>query len=130
MSLPDVKAELDNTEFCSWCEHDIDWNDPMGEIAVRYYWNQFNDRVRVVKHQECYEQWLRLAEGPLRLALGEERKTESKALSWMMLVSGPGRWKFVKAEGPCWKVDLTMSFRWFTISIGWQKEPPKNDPLA
>jgi hypothetical protein len=44
---------------------------------------------------------------------------------WAFINGQRGDWAFVKAEPPCWKGELSMSFRWFRVVIGWQrrKEP-------
>jgi hypothetical protein len=42
---------------------------------------------------------------------------------WLMVNDDRGDWRFIRAEAPCWKGELRMSFRWFRVVIGWQRKP-------
>ena len=39
---------------------------------------------------------------------------------WIMLLP-PGSFRYIKAEPPCWKGEVILSFHWFAICIGWQR---------
>lgn len=42
-------------------------------------------------------------------------------ITWIMLIKGPDKFKYTKAEPPCNKGSIQISFHWFHIVIGWQK---------
>lgn len=42
---------------------------------------------------------------------------------WLMLINGPGNWRFVKAEPPCWKGEVCFSLHFCHAVIGWQAKP-------
>lgn len=41
---------------------------------------------------------------------------------WAIFQRGPGGWRYIKAEPPCRKGELRMSFRWVSVTVGWGKE--------
>jgi len=41
-------------------------------------------------------------------------------LFWIMVIKGSSKWGYIKAELPCNKGELMLSFRYFHIIIAWQ----------
>lgn len=43
-----------------------------------------------------------------------------RMLAWAMLSSGRSRFRFVRAEAPCWKGEIVLPLVIATLVIGWQ----------
>lgn len=41
---------------------------------------------------------------------------------WLIVAKGPSRWRFVRAEAPCWKGECQLGFRWLNVTFGWQRQ--------
>jgi len=40
----------------------------------------------------------------------------------MIFMPGSVPWKYVKAEPPCWKGEVQISFWLFGVAIGWKRD--------
>jgi hypothetical protein len=47
--------------------------------------------------------------------------SNNNLLFWIMVIKCPGDWRYIKAEPPCMKGEIDMSFKFFNVVIGWQK---------
>lgn len=52
---------------------------------------------------------------------------QSRMLFWLMCSTGPGDWKWVPAEAPCWKGEVRLNFRLFNVVVGWQRQKEGRD---
>lgn len=50
-------------------------------------------------------------------------------LLWLMLIRGRG-WRYIKAEPPCMKGEITVSAFGFQLILGWQRTPVPACDLA
>lgn len=41
---------------------------------------------------------------------------------WAIAKVGPGPWNYIPAEAPCWKAEINVSFRLFSLTFGWQRK--------
>lgn len=42
-------------------------------------------------------------------------------MTWLILQSGPGEWRYLNAGPPCNKGEVRASFRWFNLTLGWER---------
>jgi len=42
-------------------------------------------------------------------------------IAWAMLARGAGPWRYLRAEAPCWKGEIGLSFGFVHLTIGWQR---------
>lgn len=43
---------------------------------------------------------------------------------WLIVRANSSQWNYIPAEAPCWKGEINMSFRWASMTIGWQRNEP------
>jgi hypothetical protein len=43
---------------------------------------------------------------------------------WLIVMPGPSKWSYIKAEAPCWKAEVNMSFKLFSLTLGWKGNEP------
>ena len=41
---------------------------------------------------------------------------------WLILTPGGSGWRFVRAEPPCWKGEVSASILSLTLTVGWQAQ--------
>lgn len=46
---------------------------------------------------------------------------------WLLLLPGPGRWRWTRAEAPCWKGEAEVPCRWWHVVVGWQGQERGHD---